>query len=75
VIRAHKDPLDQKVLADLKVSRVLPEFRVSRVFPAQRVILVLRDLLDPLGLLASVVLLELLEKTRLVRSFPTTLLR
>jgi len=64
--------LDQKGLVVLRGYRVLPEFKVSRVFLDQRAIPVLRDLLDPLALPVSGVPLGLLERTRLVRSFPTT---
>jgi hypothetical protein len=74
-ILVHRDLLDQKVLEAHRDSRVLLELRVSRVFLALRGILVHRDLLDPLVLPVSVVPLVLLEKMRLVRSFPTTSLR
>jgi len=73
--RAHRDPLDQKAPGGLRGYRVPLEFRVNRVFLAPRVILVLRDLLDPLAPLVSEVPLVLLERTQLVRSCPTTSLR
>lgn len=72
VIPVRRDPLDQKVLEARRDFRVQPEFRASRVFRDLREILVLPVLLGLLVQLANVVPLVLMEKMRLVRSFPTT---
>ena len=72
VILVLRDPLDLKVLVALRVYRALLAFKVNRVFLDLRVIRVRRVLLDQLVLLVRGGLLVLLERTRLVRSFPIT---